>query len=413
MTGIVGNLAQRLFHGTHDYIDAQFFVGSDFKFFQGRDATNQCNAAAGNDSLFHGSTGGVQGIFNAGLFLFHFGFGSSTDIYHGNTANEFGKTFLEFFTIVIGRGFFDLGTDLFYPAFQSFTFTGAVYNCGVVFIDGNAFGCTKVCKGQVLELDSQIFGNDLAAGENADVFEHCLAAITKARGLDCCDLQCAAQFIDNQCGQGFTVYIFRDDHQGFAHFGNLLQDGQQIFHVADLFLVDQDVGVFQRNDHFFRIGYKVGGEVTAVKLHTFNDLKGCIHAFGFFNGDDAFLADFIHSLGNDVADGFIVIGGNGADLGNFTLIFSGLAEFGKLLNCNFYGLIDTAFNGHGIVAGGNQFLAFFINGSCKHGCGCRTVTGHVACFAGHFLNHLGAHVLEFVCQFDFFGNCYAVFSYCR
>ena len=37
---------------------------------------------------------------------------------------------------------------------------------------------------------------------------------------------------------------------------------------------------------------------------------------GFFHRDDAILADFLHGFGNDGTDGLIVVGADGADLGN-------------------------------------------------------------------------------------------------
>jgi hypothetical protein len=39
-----------------------------------------------------------------------------------------------------------------------------------------------------------------------------------------------------------------------------------------------------------------------------------------------------------------------------------------------------------------------------------TVTGHVTGFAGHFFDHLGAHVFELVFQFDLLGHGDAVFG---
>src|ERR1019366_1790710 len=39
-----------------------------------------------------------------------------------------------------------------------------------------------------------------------------------------------------------------------------------------------------------------------------------LHGFGFFHGDDAIFADFLHGFGNDVANRGVVVGGNGAHL---------------------------------------------------------------------------------------------------
>jgi hypothetical protein len=37
---------------------------------------------------------------------------------------------------------------------------------------------------RVLELEADLLGDDLAAGEDRDVLQHGLAAVTEARGLD-------------------------------------------------------------------------------------------------------------------------------------------------------------------------------------------------------------------------------------
>ena len=37
----------------------------------------------------------------------------------------------------------------------------------------------------------------------------------------------------------------------------LLQDWQQIFHVADLFFVDEQIGIFKNTFHSFRIGHEI------------------------------------------------------------------------------------------------------------------------------------------------------------
>jgi hypothetical protein len=97
----------------------------------------------------------------------------------------------------------------------------------------------------------------------------------------------------------------------------------------------------------------------------FNHVQGGLHALGFFNGDDAFFADLVHGFGNDVADGFVIVGGNGAHLSDFALILGGFAHLVKFFDGDFNGFVDAAFDGHGVVAGGNQFLAFFIDGSAR------------------------------------------------
>jgi hypothetical protein len=51
------------------------------------------------------------------------------------------------------------------------------------------------------------------------------------------------------------------------------------------------------------------------------------HAFGFFDGDDAFLADLFHGFGNDLTDCIIVVCGNGPDLGDLLFVPMSLEIF--------------------------------------------------------------------------------------
>jgi hypothetical protein len=65
----------------------------------------------------------------------------------------------------------------------------------------------------VLQLDAEVFGDHLAAGQDRDVFEHGLAAVAEARCLDGSDLQAAAQLVDHQGRQRFAFDVFCDDQQ--------------------------------------------------------------------------------------------------------------------------------------------------------------------------------------------------------
>ena len=62
-----------------------------------------------------------------------------------------------------------------------------------------------------------------AAGEDGDVFEHGLAAIAEAGGLDGGDLERAAELVDDEGGEGFAFDVFGDDEQRLAVLGGLAQ----------------------------------------------------------------------------------------------------------------------------------------------------------------------------------------------
>ena len=68
----------------------------------------------------------------------------------------------------------------------------------------------------VLQLDAEILGDHLAAGEDGDVFEHRLAAIAEARRLDRRDLEAAAQLVDDKRRQRLAFDVLGDDQQRLA-----------------------------------------------------------------------------------------------------------------------------------------------------------------------------------------------------
>ncbi len=196
----------------------------------------------------------------------------------------------------------------------------------VVLVDGDFLGIAKIGQRDVFQLQAQVLGDGLAAGQNRDVLQHCLAAVAKARSLDGGHVQRAAQLVDHQGRQCLTVDVFGDDHQRTAALGNLLEQRQKVLHAADLLFVDQDDGVFQNRFHALGVGHKVRRQVAAVKLHAFDHFQLRLHGLGFFHGDDAVLADLLHRFGNDVANGLIVVGGDGAHLGDQLFAVHRLAQ---------------------------------------------------------------------------------------
>ena len=55
---------------------------------------------------------------------------------------------------------------------------------GVVLVDDDALGAAEVAERDVLELEAELLGDHLAAGEDGDVLEHLLAAVAEAGRLD-------------------------------------------------------------------------------------------------------------------------------------------------------------------------------------------------------------------------------------
>src|SRR5437899_3466515 len=60
-----------------------------------------------------------------------------------------------------------------------------------------------------------------------------------------------------------------------------------LFPYTTLFRSDQDVHVLEYAFHALRVGYKVGRQVSAVKLHAFDYFESRLHRLGLLDGDDA------------------------------------------------------------------------------------------------------------------------------
>src|SRR6202790_1600709 len=171
--------------------------------------------------------------------------------------------------------------------------------------------------------------------------------------------------------------------------------------------MDDHQRVFQDAFHALGIGDEVGREVAAVELHAFDDFQRVIHGAGFFHGDDAVLADLLHGFGDDAADLLVVVGGNGANLGDHFAL-DVLVEFLDLFDGDFDGLLDAALESGRAGAGGDSLDALAEDGLCEHGRGGRAVTGNVGSLGSDFADHLRAHVLEWIAEFDFLGYGHAV-----
>ena len=86
----------------------------------------------------------------------------------------------------------------------------------------------------------------------------------------------------------------------------------------------------------------------------------------------------------------------------------GLACLLQLGDDDFDGLLDAALQLHRIRAGDDVLRALAENRLGEHGGGGGAVTRDVRGLAGHFADHLGAHVLERILEVDFLGDGDAV-----
>ena len=78
--------------------------------------------------------------------------------------------------------------------------------------------------------------------------------------------------------------------------------------------MNQDQRLLEVALHAVGIGDEVRRQIAAVELHTFDHVQLRLDALAFFDGDDPVFADLLHGLGNDLADGHVVVGRDRGDL---------------------------------------------------------------------------------------------------
>ena len=89
--------------------------------------------------------------------------------------------------------------------------------------------------------------------------EHGLAAVAETGRLDGDRAERAADLVDDQGGERFALDVLGDDRKRLAGLHHLLQQRQQILHVRDLRLDDQQVRVVEDGLHPLRVGHEVRG----------------------------------------------------------------------------------------------------------------------------------------------------------
>lgn len=160
-------------------------------------------------------------------------------------------------------------------------------------------------------------------------------------------------------------------------------------------------GLSKLGSHGVRLVHEVGRQVAAIELHAFDDGQFVLQARAFLDGDHAFFTDLLHGLGDDLADGLVGVGGDGAYLGDGLGVGAGLGQFLQLGDDGHGGLVDAALQVHRVHAGGDGLQAFVDDGLGQDGSGGGAVTGSVVGLGGNVFHQLGAHVLELVFQARF------------
>src|SRR5690606_475936 len=135
--GVVGDVAggrlERLPHRLRTGGLVALELGDELA--DGRAGPQERGAAAGDDALLDGRTGGREGVLDAVLLLLELDLGGRADLDDGDAAGELGEALLELLAIPVGVGVLDLALDLGDAALHVVLGTGALDDGGLVLGD--------------------------------------------------------------------------------------------------------------------------------------------------------------------------------------------------------------------------------------------------------------------------------------
>src|SRR5690606_21171799 len=406
--GVDGDLPQRSVQRDLDDLGAGRLVAAEVQLVEGGLAgLDQGDTAARDHTLLDTGLGGPHRVLDAVLALLQLDLGGRADLDDRHAAGQLRQPLLQLLAVVVGVALLDLGPDLVHPALDLLRVAGALDDRRLVLGHHDLAGAAEQVEADVLQLEADLLADDLAAGQHGDVAEHGLAAVTEAGGLDGDRLEGPADLVHDQGRQGLALHVLGDDQQRLARLHDLLEDRQQVLDRGDLLVGDQDVRVLQDRLHPVGVGDEVGRDVALVEAHTLGELQFEPEGVALLDGDDAFLADLVHRLGDDLADSGVG-GGDRGDRGDLLLGLDLLGELGQLLRHGADGGLDAPLQGHRVRAGRDvaQALAHERLGEDRRRR--RAVTGHVVGLLGDLLDELGTDLLVRVLELDLLGDAHTI-----
>jgi hypothetical protein len=170
------------------------------------------------------------------------------------------------------------------------------------------------------------------------------------------DFQGSADLVHDQGGQSFAFNFLREDDQRPTLARNAFQNGYEVAHCRNLLFVNEDQGIFEYSFHSIGIGDEVGRKVAAVKLHSFDEFQVRFHRLGFFDRNDAILADLFHGFRDETPDISVTVRRNRRYLFLFFLALDGLEIFFSSSTTVSTALVDATLQIHRIRAPEVTFL---------------------------------------------------------
>jgi hypothetical protein len=217
----------------------------------------------------------------------------------------------------------------------------------------------------------------------------------------------ATELVHDERGEGLALDVLGDDRERLAGLDDLLQQRQQVLDRRDLAVDDEDVRVLELRLLTLQVGDEVGRDVALVEPHTLGELELQPEGVGLVDGDDAFLADLVHRLGDHLAD--LRVGGRDGGRGSDLLL--GLHLLGlrqELGRDRLDGLLDAPLERHRVGPRGDVAQTLLHQRLSQNGRRRRAVAGHVVGLLGDLLDQLGPDLLVRVLELDLLGDGHTV-----
>src|SRR3954470_11466925 len=396
-------LDRRLERDLHDASTGQLVTLEVDLVERGLRGREQRDATTGEDTLLDCSLCVADRVLDAVLALLELDLGGSADLDDRNTAGQLGQALLQLLAVVVAVALLDLVLDLVDATGDLVGVTSTLDDRRLVLGDDDLAGATEQVERGVLELEADLFADDLAAGEDGHVLQHRLAAVAEARRLDGNRLEGATDLVHDQRRERLTLDVLADDDELLAALHDLLEDREQVLDVADLAVDEQDVRVVDDRFHPLRVGHEVRRDVALVEAHALDELELEAEGVALLDGDDAFLADLVHRLGDDLADRGVA-GGDGGRGSDLLLGLDVLGELGQLFADPLDSGLDAALETHRVGTRGHVAQALADQCLGEDGGRRRAVTGDVVGLLRDLLDQLSADLLVGVFELDLFGD---------
>ena len=184
-------------------------------------------------------------------------------------------------------------------------------------------------------------------------------------------------------GESFSFDVLGNDHERLLLPGDALEDGNDRLKRRDLFLDEQDAAVLELALLRLGVGDKVGGDESAVELHSVDDIELIVHGFSVLDSDDARFSDAFHGVRDQRADGLVVVGRDASNLLNLLLGIDGSGHLLELTLDVLDGVLDAAVEVHRVNASRHALEAFAKDRAGEHGGGGGTVSGNIVGLVGN------------------------------